>query len=97
MTFTDNCVVTTTPFQVTTVPVIDACGPGNARYGQVPTGPWTVTSNPDGSLTVTAAPGHQFPNGQTVITFPAPVDSNQPCPVVVTPPVDPARRDPARR
>jgi hypothetical protein len=76
-------------FQVTTVPVIDDCGPGNAHYGQIPTGPWTATVNPDGSLTVTAAPGHQFPNGQTVLTFPAPTDSNQPCPTppVVTPPV----------
>ncbi len=78
-------------FQVTTVPVIDDCGPGNAHYGQIPTGPWTATVNPDRSLTVTAAPGHQFPNGQTVLTFPAPTDSNEPCPTppVVTPPVEP--------
>ncbi len=76
-------------FLVTSVPVIDDCGPGNARYGQIPTGPWTVTINPDRSLTVRANAGHQFPNGQTVLTFPAPVDSNQPCPVVTPPVVTP--------
>ena len=77
-------------FQVTTVPVIDDCGPGNAHYGPVPSGPWTVTYNPDRSLTVTAAAGHQFPNGQTVLTFPAPADSNEPCPTPpVVPPVEP--------
>ena len=86
---TDSNVPCPALFQVTTVPVIDDCGPGNAHYGQIPTGPWTATVNPDRSLTVTAAPGHQFPNGQTVLTFPAPTDSNEPCPTppVVTPPV----------
>src|SRR6478735_4088700 len=69
-----------------TIPVAsfaDNCGPGNAHYGQVPSGPWTVTYNPDRSLTVTATAGHVFPNGQTVLTFPAPTDSNVPCPVPV--------------
>jgi hypothetical protein len=72
-----------------TVPVVDECGPGNAHYGQVPSGPWTPTVNADGSLTVTANPGHQFPDGQASITYPVPADSNQPCPTppVVTPPV----------
>jgi hypothetical protein len=74
-----------------TVPVADDCGPNNAHYGQVPTGPWTTTLNPDGSLTIAANPGYSFGNGQTVVTYPAPTDSNQPCPVVtplvVTPPV----------
>ena len=60
-----------------------------------PSGPWTSATNPDGSLTITANPGYQFTNGQTTVTVPAPVDSNQPCPStppteqppVVTPPV----------
>ncbi len=90
--FSDNCNVTTvTP---PTVPVLDACGPGNAVFGQVPTGPWTSAVNANGSLTVTADPGYSFGNGATSVTFAAPVDSNQPCPVVtppvVTPPVTPA-------
>jgi hypothetical protein len=75
--------------QPPTVPVVDECGPGNAHYGQVPTGPWTSVTNPDGSVTVTVNPGNQFPGGQTSVTFPAPTDSNEPCPTppVVTPPV----------
>ncbi|NYE38309.1 hypothetical protein F4692_003457 [Nocardioides cavernae] len=87
--FADNCAVK--KVDQPTVPVVDDCGPGNAHYGQVPTGPWTSTTNPDGSLTVTTTPGYQFTNGQTSVTYPAPVDSNQPCPTptppVVTPPV----------
>src|SRR6478735_9234397 len=79
--FTDNCVVKT--IQPPTVPVVDGCGPGNAHYGQVPSGPWTVTYNPDRSLTVTATAGHVFPNGQTVLTFPVPTHSNLACPVPV--------------
>ena len=53
-----------------TVPVIDDCGPGNARFGDVPAGPWTSEVNPDGSLTVTANPGYTFPNGQKSVTYP---------------------------
>jgi hypothetical protein len=89
--FADGCNVTTV--EAPSIPVVDECGPGNAHYGQVPTGPWTSTTNPDGSVTVTTTPGHQFPNGQTSITYPTPADSNQPCPTppvtppVVTPPV----------
>lgn len=85
--FPDDCVikVVTAP----TVPVVDECGPGNARFGVVPTGPWTSTANPDGSLTVTANPGYSFPNGQMSVTFPKPTDSNQPCPVVAPPVVPP--------
>jgi hypothetical protein len=63
------------------VPVVDECGPGNAHYGTVPSGPWTSVVNPDGSLTITAHPGHSFGNGQTVITLPTPTDTQQPCPV----------------
>jgi hypothetical protein len=87
--FADGCNVTTV--DAPSIPVVDACGPGNAHYGQVPSGPWTSTTNPDGSVTVTTTPGHQFPNGQTSITYPVPADSNQPCPTppVVTPPVTP--------
>ena len=85
--FLDGCNPTTV--QPPTIPVIDDCGPGNAHYGQVPSGPWTSVTHPDGSVTVTANAGHQFPNGQTVLTLPAPADSNEPCPTppVVTPPV----------
>lgn len=85
--FEDKCATKTV--QPPSVPVVDDCGPGNAHYGQVPAGPWTSTTNPDGSLTVTTTAGYQFPNGQTSVTLPAPTDSNQPCPTppVVTPPV----------
>jgi len=82
--FEDGCDVTTV--DAPSIPVVDECGPGNAHYGEVPSGPWTSTTNPDGSVTVTATPGHQFADGQTSITFPAPVDSNVPCP---TPPETP--------
>lgn len=93
--FADGCNVTTvTP---PTVPVIDECGPGNARFGVVPSGPWTSTANPDGSLTITANQGYAFPGGKTSLTYPAPTDSNEACPTppttqpptppVVTPPV----------
>jgi hypothetical protein len=82
--------------QPPTVPVIDECGPGNAVYGEVPPGPWSVTRNPDGSVAITANQGTTFPNGQTTIVLPPPVDSNVPCPTtppppppVVTPPVPP--------
>jgi hypothetical protein len=85
--FSDDCILPATP---PTVPVVDPCGPGNAQYGPVPAGPWTATTNPDGSVTVTANAGYSFPDGATTITYPAPTDSNQPCPTtppVVTPPV----------
>lgn len=82
--FADGCNVKTV--SPPTVPVVDECGPGNAHYGQVPSGPWTAVTNPDGSVTVTANQGYSFGNGQTVITYPVPADSNQACPVV-TPPV----------
>ncbi|MCY4727261.1 hypothetical protein NYO98_13315 [Nocardioides sp. STR2] len=82
--FTDDCVVKTV--QPPTIPVVDDCGPGNAHYGQVPSGPWTSTTNADGSVTVTTTSGTQFPNGATSTTYPAPTDSNEPCP---TPPVVP--------
>ncbi len=74
------------PATVPAVPVVDECGPGNAHYGTVPSGPWTSVVNPDGSLTITANPGYSFPNGQSSITLPTPTDSNVACPVV-TPPV----------
>ncbi|MBC2935006.1 hypothetical protein [Nocardioides sp. zg-1228] len=84
--FEDGCNVTTV--EPPTIPVVDDCGPGNAHYGQVPPGPWSAVTNPDGSVTVTTTAGTQFPGGATTVTFPAPVDSNQPCPTpVVTPPV----------
>lgn len=85
--FADGCAVTTV--DAPSIPVVDECGPGNARYGEVPSGPWTSTTHPDGSVTVTTTPGHRFANGQTSITYPAPADSDQPCPTppVTTPPV----------
>ena len=61
---TDSNVPCPALFQVTTVPVIDDCGPGNAHYGQIPTGPWTATVNPDRSLTVTAARATSSPTGR---------------------------------
>jgi hypothetical protein len=75
--FSDDCNVTKVEAPV--VPVVDECGPGNAHYGVVPSGPWTSVLNPDGSLTITADQGHVFTNGQTVITYPVPTDSNAPC------------------
>lgn len=87
-TFSDDCVVKTV--QPPTIPVVDDCGPGNAHYGQVPPGPWTSVTNPGGSVTVTTTAGNQFPNGATSITYPAPADSNAPCPTPpVVPPVEP--------
>ena len=89
--FSDSCNVTTVT--APTVPVIDDCGPGNARFGDVPAGPWTSKLNPDGSLTVTASSGYTFPDAQKSVTYPKPVDSNVACPPppvtppVVTPPV----------
>ena len=89
--FSDSCNVTTVT--APTVPVVDDCGPGNARFGDVPAGPWTSKLNPDGSLTVTANSGYTFPNAQKSVTYPKPVDSNVACPPppvtppVVTPPV----------
>ncbi|CUR61943.1 exported hypothetical protein [metagenome] len=75
--FSDAC--NTTRVAAPTVPVVDECGPGNAHYGTVPSGPWTSVVNRNGSLTITANPGYVFTNGQTVITYPVPTDSNAPC------------------
>ena len=75
--FSEDC--NTKKVDAPKVPVVDECGPGNAHYGTVPSGPWTSVVNPDGSLTITADAGHVFPNGQTVLTYPVPADSNQPC------------------
>ena len=85
--FSDGCKVTTV--SPPTVPVVDECGPGNAHFGTVPTGPWTSVLNPDGSLTITPNRGYSFGNGQASITYPAPTDTNQPCPVVTPPVVTP--------
>ena len=79
--FADGCLVKTVT--APKVPVIDDCGPGNARFGAVPSGPWTSKTNPDGSLTITANQGYRFTNGQTTVTYPKPTDSNTPCPVGV--------------
>jgi hypothetical protein len=104
--FSDGCNVSTV--EKPTVPVVDECGPGNAHYGTVPAGPWTSVVNPDGSLTVTANRGYQFPGGATSFTLPVPADSNVACPstppttppteppTVVTPPVTPPEVLPAQ-
>lgn len=81
--FSDACATKTV--QPPTVPVTDACGPGNATYGEVPAGPWTVVRNADGSVVITTTPGNVFSNGQTTITLPVPVDSNQACATTPTP------------
>ena len=77
--FSEDC--NTKKVDAPKVPVVDESGPGNAHYGTVPSGPWTSVVNPDGSLTITANPGHSFGNGQTAITLPTPTDTQQPCPV----------------
>ena len=82
--FTDGCHVTTVT--APTVPVVDDCGPDNARFGDVPSGPWTSKLNADGSLTITADQGYTFPNNQKSLTYPKPTDSNVACP---TPPTTP--------
>ena len=75
---------------VPTVPVLDECGPGNAVFGTVPPGPWSVVNNTDGSITINANAGINFLGGVTSVTQPAPVDSNEACPVPpVVPPVPP--------
>ena len=64
---------------VPTVPVSDPCGPNNAVYGEVPSGNYTVTRNPDGSITLNASEGYVFPGGKTSVTLPAPTDSGEQC------------------
>lgn len=66
--------------QVPQVPVVDECGLGNAHYGDVPEGPYTVTRNDDGSITLTANEGTVFLGGLSEVTLPAPVDSGEVCP-----------------
>lgn len=86
--FSDAC--SPTKVQEPAVPVVDECGPGNAAYGDVPAGPWTVVRNADGSLVITANAGSVFSNGQSSITFPVPTDTNVACATPpVTPPVTP--------
>jgi hypothetical protein len=85
--FSDACNVT--KVAEPNIPVVDDCGPGNAHFGTVPSGPWTSVLNPNGSVTVTTNQGYAFLNGQTTMTYPAPPDTNVACPTppVVTPPV----------
>lgn len=61
------------------IPVVDACGPDNAVYGEVPTGNYTIVRNLDGSITLKADAGYEFPGGADERVFPAPTDSNEPC------------------
>lgn len=69
-----------------TVPIVDACGPNNAVYGDVPEGKYTYVRNTDGSITFTAAADYTFSDGKTA-TLAAPTDSNTACPSpVVTQP-----------
>lgn len=76
--FSDECVRQEVPSPQ--VPVVDDCGAGNAHYGTVPAGPWTSVVHADGSITLTAQAGYVFPDGQTAVTYPVPVDTAQPCP-----------------
>ena len=79
-----ECPQETTP---PTVDVIDECGPGNAMYGDVPAGPYTVTRNADGSITLTADEGWTFPGGAKTYEYPVPTEENtEACPATITPP-----------
>ncbi|WP_215813412.1 LPXTG cell wall anchor domain-containing protein [Pimelobacter sp. 30-1] len=79
-----ECPQAITPPQV---PVTDDCGPGNAVYGEVPPGHYTVARNPDGSITLTADVGWTFPGGAPTYEYPVPTDSNVGCPAAtITPP-----------
>ncbi|WP_161605469.1 LPXTG cell wall anchor domain-containing protein [Pimelobacter simplex] len=68
------------------VPVTDDCGPGNAVYGEVPAGHYSVTRNQDGSITLTADAGWTFPGGAPTYSYPVPEDENVACPATITPP-----------
>jgi hypothetical protein len=70
-----------TVIPVPTVPVVDPCGPNNAYYGTVPAGNYTVTRNPDRSMTLVANSGYVFPGSQATANFPVPTDSNATCAV----------------
>ncbi len=74
----------TTTISVPAVPVLDTCGVGNAVYGEVPAGSYTVVRNADGSITLTAAAntvfrvvdGYIYSHDNTVVTIPAPSEEN---------------------
>ena len=70
---------------IPTVPVIDECGPGNAHYGDVPSGNYTVVRNEDGSITLTAKDGYVFTNGKKSVTLPKPEEKNTAACEVVAP------------
>jgi hypothetical protein len=73
----------TVKITVPTVPVVDECGPGNAHYGDVPSGNYTVVRNEDGSITLTAKDGYVFPHGKKSVTLPKPEEKNTAaCPVI---------------
>jgi hypothetical protein len=74
---------------VPTVPVVDECGSGNAHYGDVPSGNYTVVRNQDGSITLTAKDGYVFPDGKRSVTLPKPEETNTAvCPTNPPPTVD---------
>lgn len=81
--FSQDCALTEVPAPVVTVK--DDCGPGNATFTPIPTGPWISVLNADGSLTFTVQTGYVFPGGLTTMTFTAPVDSNVACATVELP------------
>jgi LPXTG-motif cell wall-anchored protein len=73
------------------IPVNDPCGPDNAAYGAVPTGHYTIVRNLDGSITLKADPGYEFPGGTDENVYPAPTDENVPCePVIIDAPTVPS-------
>ena len=69
-----------TEIPVPEIPVDDPCGPDNAHYGDVPEGHYTVIHWEDGSISLEAEDGYTFPDERSSVTFPAPEDSNEPCP-----------------
>ncbi|WP_182378775.1 LPXTG cell wall anchor domain-containing protein [Nocardioides sp. WS12] len=62
--------------------VNDPCGLDNAAYEEVPASDlYTSEVNEDGSVTLTAVADYGF-DGEPTYTYPAPVDSNELCPVI---------------
>ncbi len=87
----DEKTVCPVPVDVPAKPaVVDACGPNNAAFVEMDdteTLNWML--NEDGSLTVTPIAPAVFNGEAQSVTFAAPVDSNEPCPVVISEPPTP--------
>ncbi len=63
--------------------LVDPCGPSNAKWSVPLSEFYTVTTNPDGSVKITANPGYWFAPlsvpPTTVISLGVPTESNVPC------------------